>query len=93
MNLMTKMTSRPLRAPLAYFEASLSLESRNEDMEELTGNQSDEEVEDGRVRNTEAVNKIRNAWIYAQMNARAEEFTQYRNVSYFCSFECIFVNV
>ena len=46
MNLVTKMTSRPLRAPLAYFEASLSLESRNEDMEELTGNQSDEEVED-----------------------------------------------
>ena len=47
MNL-TKMTHRPLRtpAPLAYFEASLSLESKNEDMEELTGNQSEDEVED-----------------------------------------------
>jgi hypothetical protein len=41
----------------------------------------DEEFEDGRVRNSEAVTKIRDAWIYTQISARAKEFTQYRNVS------------
>ena len=44
---MSKKTKRPLKAPLAFFEASLSLDSRNEDdLEELTGNQSEENVED-----------------------------------------------
>ena len=42
----------------------------------------DEELEDGRVRNSEAVTKIRDAWIYTQISARAQEFTQYRNVSF-----------
>jgi hypothetical protein len=42
---------------------------------------ADEEFEDGRVRNAEAVTKIRDAWIYTQISARAKEFTQYRNVS------------
>ena len=41
----------------------------------------DDEFEDGRVRNAEAVTKIRDAWIYTQINARAKEFTQYRKVS------------
>ncbi len=41
---------------------------------------ADEEFEDGRVRNAEAVTKIRDAWIYTQISARAKEFTQYRNV-------------
>jgi hypothetical protein len=46
----------------------------------------DEEFEDGRVRNAEAVTKIRDAWIYTQISAREKEFTQYRNVSLFRSF-------
>jgi hypothetical protein len=40
----------------------------------------DEETEDGRVRNTEAVRKIRDTWIYKQVRARQDEFTQYRQV-------------
>ncbi len=47
----------------------------------ITTSTPDEELEDGRVRNLEAVTKIRDAWIYTQISARAEEFTQYRNVS------------
>jgi len=44
---------------------------------------ADEEFDDGRVRNAEAVTKIRDAWIYTQISARAKEFTQYRNVRIF----------
>lgn len=36
------------------------------------------------MRNAEAVTKIRDAWIYTQISARAKEFTQYRNVRVFC---------
>ena len=42
----------------------------------------DEETEDGRIRNKEAATKIRDAWIYKQIRARQDEFTQYRTVSY-----------
>jgi hypothetical protein len=41
----------------------------------------DEETEDGRIRNREAVSKIRDAWIYKQVRARQNEFTQYQKVS------------
>lgn len=41
----------------------------------------DEETEDGRVRNREAAAKIRDAWIYKQVRARRDEFTQYRQAS------------
>ncbi len=41
----------------------------------------DEEAEDGRIRNREAVTKIRDAWIYKQIRARQDEFTQYKQVS------------
>lgn len=40
----------------------------------------DEETEDGRVRNREAIAKIRDIWIYKQVRARQDEFTQYRPV-------------
>jgi hypothetical protein len=40
----------------------------------------DEETEDGRLRNREAVAKIRDTWIYKQVRARQDEFTQYRKV-------------
>jgi hypothetical protein len=40
----------------------------------------DEETEDGRVRNREAVRKIRDTWIYKQVRARQDEFTNYRQV-------------
>jgi len=39
---------------------------------------ADEETEDGRIRNREASQKIRDAWIYKQIRARQDEFTQYR---------------
>ena len=42
---------------------------------------ADEEMEDGRIRNREAVTKIRDAWIYKQIRARQDEFTQYKQVS------------
>ena len=38
----------------------------------------DEETEDGRIRNREASTKIRDAWIYRQIRARSDEFTQYK---------------
>ena len=45
----------------------------------------DEETEDGRIRNREAATKIRDAWIYKQIRAHQDEFTQYRTVSFFNS--------
>lgn len=45
----------------------------------------DEETEDGRIRNLEAVTKIRDAWIYKQIRARQDEFTQYKHVSLHCN--------
>jgi hypothetical protein len=42
----------------------------------------DEQTEDGRIRNLEAVTKIRDAWIYKQIRARQDEFTQYKQVSH-----------
>lgn len=40
----------------------------------------DEETPDGRIRNREAMQKIRDAWIYKQVRNRQAEFTQYRSV-------------
>jgi hypothetical protein len=50
----------------------------------LTTRTPDEETEDGRIRNREAATKIRDAWIYKQIRARQDEFTQYRTVSIYC---------
>lgn len=47
----------------------------------LTTRTPDEETEDGRIRNREAATKIRDAWIYKQIRAHQDEFTQYRTVS------------
>ena len=44
----------------------------------------DEETEDGRIHNKEAVRKIRDTWIYKQVRARQDEFTQYRQVRMLC---------
>uniref|UniRef100_A0A7S2VYZ6 Rho-GAP domain-containing protein n=1 Tax=Eucampia antarctica TaxID=49252 RepID=A0A7S2VYZ6_9STRA len=44
---------------------------------------ADEEMEDGRIRNREAVTKIRDAWIYKQIRARQDEFTQYKQARIF----------
>jgi hypothetical protein len=41
---------------------------------------ADEETEDGRIRNKEAMLKIRDAWIYKQIRARMDEFTEYKQV-------------
>lgn len=41
---------------------------------------ADEETEDGRIRNKEAMAKIRDAWIYKQIRARVDEFTEYKQV-------------
>lgn len=41
----------------------------------------DQETEDGRIRNSEAAGKIRESWIYKQVRARRNEFTNYRKVS------------
>lgn len=50
---------------------------------DITPTTADEEFEDGRVRNAEAMTKIRDAWIYTQISAREKEFTQYRNARIF----------
>lgn len=42
---------------------------------------ADEETEDGRIRNKEAIAKIRDAWVYKQIRARVDEFTEYKQVS------------
>ena len=47
----------------------------------LTTRTPDEETADGRIRNKEAIHKIRDAWIYKQVRNRQREFTQYRSVS------------
>lgn len=44
---------------------------------------ADEEMEDGRIRNREAATKIRDAWIYKQIRARQDEFTQYKQARIF----------
>mmetsp|Transcript_30935 Transcript_30935/g.35256 ORF Transcript_30935/g.35256 Transcript_30935/m.35256 type:complete len:741 (+) Transcript_30935:161-2383(+) len=49
----------------------------------LTTRTPDEETEDGRIRNREAATKIRDAWIYKQIRARQDEFTQYRTARIF----------
>jgi hypothetical protein len=41
---------------------------------------ADEETADGRIRNREAIQRIRETWIYKQVRARQDEFTQYRKV-------------
>ena len=41
---------------------------------------ADEETEDGRIRNKEAIAKIRDAWVYKQIRARVDEFTEYKQV-------------
>lgn len=41
---------------------------------------ADEETEDGRIRNREAMAKIRDAWVYKQVRARIQEFTNYQQV-------------
>ena len=42
---------------------------------------ADEETEDGRIRNREAMAKIRDAWVYKQVRERVREFTEYKQVS------------
>jgi hypothetical protein len=41
---------------------------------------ADEETEDGRIRNKEAMAKIRDAWVYKEIRARMDEFTEYKQV-------------
>ena len=41
---------------------------------------ADEETEDGRIRNREAMAKIRDAWVYKQVRSRMNEFTNYQQV-------------
>lgn len=42
----------------------------------------DEETEDGRLVNKEAMSKIRDAWVYKRVRSRVREFTTYRQVRY-----------
>eukprot|EP00934_Nitzschia_sp_Nitz4_P002818 Nitzschia sp. Nitz4//scaffold85_size83877//58734//64309//NITZ4_005237-RA/size83877-processed-gene-0.128-mRNA-1//1//CDS//3329559161//2808//frame0 len=45
---------------------------------------ADEETEDGRVRNKEAMTKIRDAWVYKQIRNRVAEFTEFKQALCFC---------
>ena len=64
---------------MTTMQAPSKASGREEKM--LTTRTPDEETEDGRIRNREAATKIRDAWIYKQIRARQDEFTQYRTVS------------
>jgi len=44
---------------------------------------ADEETEDGRIRNREAMAKIRDAWVYKQVRERVSEFTEYHQANIF----------
>ena len=63
----------------------------------LVTRSADEETEDGRIRNKEAISKIRDAWIYKQIRSRVNEFTQYKQVRIYIvfvnKFECMLVLV
>lgn len=50
---------------------------------EVISVKGDEEMEDGRIRNRNAAEKIRVAWISKQIKAKSSEFTQYRFVRMF----------
>lgn len=69
------MPSQPVSAPPKPKRPSI-------EQSPLVTRTPDEETEDGRIRNMEAVTKIRDAWIYKQIRARQDEFTQYKHVSY-----------
>jgi hypothetical protein len=43
----------------------------------------DEETVSGQVKNREAMQKIRDAWIFKQIRSRQQEFTQYRTVRFY----------
>lgn len=61
--------------------ASNSRLARMED-KVLVTRTADEETEDGRIRNREAMAKIRDAWVYKQVRARVAEFTDYKQVRF-----------
>mmetsp|Transcript_22262 Transcript_22262/g.33935 ORF Transcript_22262/g.33935 Transcript_22262/m.33935 type:complete len:801 (+) Transcript_22262:85-2487(+) len=44
---------------------------------------ANEETEDGRIRNKEAMSKIRDAWVYKQVRERVDEFTEYKQALLF----------
>ena len=50
----------------------------------LSSTVNDVETEDGRLRNSEAADKIRDAWIYKQIRNRQNDFTSYREARIFC---------
>jgi len=55
----------------------------------LTPSTPDEETVDGRVRNKEAVQKIRDTWIYHQVQERKAQFTHFHEASVFLCCELL----
>lgn len=80
------MTAIPITPPASsqvVNNSNLTVKSRTKttiDEKVLLTRTPDEETSDGRIRNREAVQKIRDTWIYKQVRARQDEFTQYRKV-------------
>lgn len=72
--------SQPQPATVPPKNAQKNKNIGNIEDEVLVPQAPDEETEDGRVRNREAIAKIRDIWIYKQVRARQDEFTQYRPV-------------
>eukprot|EP00529_Nitzschia_sp_RCC80_P001710 CAMPEP_0113514608 /NCGR_PEP_ID=MMETSP0014_2-20120614/40501_1 /TAXON_ID=2857 /ORGANISM="Nitzschia sp." /LENGTH=883 /DNA_ID=CAMNT_0000411119 /DNA_START=70 /DNA_END=2721 /DNA_ORIENTATION=+ /assembly_acc=CAM_ASM_000159 len=71
-------------APTASASSSSS-KSRLDRMEDkvLVTRTADEETEDGRIKNREAMAKIRDAWVYKQVRSRVGEFTDYKQAMVF----------
>ncbi|VEU36733.1 unnamed protein product [Pseudo-nitzschia multistriata] len=70
--------------PVAPSQPSGENKRRNEAANKvLVTRTPDEETEDGRIRNREAMAKIRDAWVYKQVRERAREFTEYRQSTIF----------
>jgi len=72
-------SAAPPPAPITSQRAPATPRSSNADTGGIVVSRAgDEETEDGRIRNREAAAKIRDAWIYKQIRARQDEFTQYK---------------
>ena len=65
-------------------DTSANTTSTSEPPLRLSGRVPDAETEDGRIRNTEAESKIRDAWIYKQIRNRQDEFVRYIEAKVFC---------
>ena len=76
-------TRLPTTTPAATPVNSSSNSNSRDDLANkvLVTKTDDVETADDRIRNAEAIAKIREAWVYKQVRERVGEFTEYKRVS------------